>query len=258
MAMLLSNPVLLFLAILRPLGICLIFPLLGSRNLGGALLRNGLILSFSFPVIPLYLGTHPLVSPENIDGLFILQELTIGILIGFAMALPFWALDSAGFIIDTIRGSSMGSVLNPALGEAASVLGIIFVQLFITLFFMYGGLNHILDILYRSWQIIPPGTPFSLGEPWLKLLLAQWHAMMTLCVGFVLPSVTVMILTDLAIGLMNRSAQQLNVFFLAMPIKSVMALLMLIMSLLFAFKVYFSHFGYLPHQLSALLEAMVP
>lgn len=256
MTMLLSNPALFLYAILRPLGMCLIFPILGSRNLGGSLLRNGLILSFSFPVLPLYMGTNPVVSVLHADGVFIFQELAIGVFIGFVVALPFWALDSAGFIIDTIRGSSMGTVLNPSLGEAASVLGIIFVQLFITLFFMYNGLNHVLRALYSSWQIIPPGTPLRFGEPWMKLLLAQWHMMLTLCIGFALPSVTVMVLTDLAIGLMNRSAQQLNVFFLAMPIKSVMALLMLVMSLAFGFKVYFSHLDSLPEHLSELLEAM--
>ena len=31
----------------------------------------------------------------------------IGLLIGFCAALPFWALDMAGFLIDTLRGSSM-------------------------------------------------------------------------------------------------------------------------------------------------------
>lgn len=256
METLITHPVLLFLSVLRPLGMCLIFPLLGSRNLGSAFVRNGLILSFSFPVLPLYLGEYPVIAINDINGVFIFQEITIGVLIGFVIALPFWALDSAGFIIDTIRGASMGSVLNPSLGEAASVLGIIFVQLFIALFFMYGGLNAVLEVLYRSWQIIPPGTPFELSERWLKLLFAQWDAMQALCIGFVLPSVIVMVLTDLAIGLMNRSAQQLNVFFLAMPIKSVMALLMIIMSLLFAFKSYYAHLEQLPARLNEWLEAM--
>jgi type III secretion protein T len=255
---LLNHPFLLFLAVLRPLGMCLVFPLLGSRNLGGAFIRNGLLLALSFPVIPLYLNSPPFLSANNITGVFIFQELAIGMLIGFVFALPFWALDSAGFIIDTIRGSSMGSVLNPSLGEAASVLGIIFVQLSIALFFMYGGLNSILDILYKSWQIIPPGTALKPGGTWVKLLLAQWHTTQMLCVGFVLPAVIVMVLTDIAIGLMNRSAQQLNVFFLAMPIKSVMALLMLIMSLTFAVRVYFSHFASLSQQLTMLLGAMKP
>ncbi|MGL5968932.1 MAG: type III secretion system export apparatus subunit SctT [Kluyvera sp.] len=258
MAMLLANPVLLFYVILRPLGMCLIFPLLGSRNLGNTVIRNGFILAVAIPAIPLYLGANPVVSVSQAGVTFIFQEIVIGALIGFVVALPFWALDSAGFIIDTIRGSSMGTVLNPSLGEAASVLGIIFVQLFIALFFMYGGLNHVLSILYRSWQIIPPGTPLVPGKAWLELLLAQWHTMLTLCVGFSLPSVTVMVLTDLAIGLMNRSAQQLNVFFLAMPIKSVMALLMLVTSLTFAFKVFFSHLDALPEHIDQLLELMVP
>lgn len=255
---LIANPWLMFLAVLRPLGMCLIFPVLGSRNLGSAFVRNGLILGFSFPVLPLYLTNAPIVTPDMVNGMFIFQEIAIGVLIGFVVALPFWALDSAGFIIDTIRGASMGTVLNPSLGEAASVLGIIFVQLFIALFFIHGGLNHVLDILYRSWQIIPPGTPFSFNNHWLQLLLAQWNTMQALCVGFVLPAVTVMVLTDLALGLMNRSAQQLNVFFLAMPIKSIMALLMLIMSLLFAFRAHFSHIDVLPQQIGAWLEAMMP
>ncbi|HEY3591058.1 MAG TPA: type III secretion system export apparatus subunit SctT [Buttiauxella sp.] len=257
MVILLSNPWIIFMAILRPLGICLVFPLLGTRILGSAFVRNGLILALSLPVIPLYIDQHPLVTIEDINTGFILQEIVIGILIGFVVALPFWALDSAGYIIDTIRGSSIGFVLNPSLGEAASVLGIIFVQLFIALFFMHGGLNHVLSILYRSWQIIPPGTPLRPGDQWITLLLAQWRAMMELCVGFVLPSVAVMVFTDLAIGLMNRSAQQLNVFFLAMPIKSLMALLMLTMSLLFAFNTYFSYLDRLPQKLGELLEAMV-
>ncbi|EOZ9391102.1 type III secretion system export apparatus subunit SctT [Enterobacter cancerogenus] len=257
MEVLLTNPGLLFYAILRPLGMCLIFPLLGNRNLGSTFIRNGFILAVSLPTIPLYLGANPVVSVSHAGVAFIVQEIVIGALIGFIVALPFWALDSAGFIIDTIRGSSMGTVLNPSLGEAASVLGIIFVQLFIALFFMYDGLNHVLGILYRSWQIIPPGTPLKPGQPWLDLLLAQWHTMLTLCVGFSLPSVTVMVLTDLAIGLMNRSAQQLNVFFLAMPVKSVMALLMLVTSMTFAFKVFFSHLDGLPQHIDHLLELMV-
>ena len=44
----------------------------------------------------------------------------------------------------------------------------------------------------------------------------------------------VMVLADLSLGLINRSAQQLNVFFLAMPIKSALALLLLLISLPYA------------------------
>ena len=39
-----------------------------------------------------------------------------------------------------------------------------------------------------------------------------------------------MVLIDISFGFLNRIAQQLNVFFLTMPIKSLVVLLMLIMT----------------------------
>ncbi|MCT4700531.1 type III secretion system export apparatus subunit SctT [Enterobacteriaceae bacterium H20N1] len=258
MPLFLSEPQLLFFALLRPLGLCIMFPILGSKNLGGGMIRNALVLALSLPILPLFFDRQYINALEALRLAGICQELMVGILIGFVVALPFWALDSAGYIVDTIRGASMGSVLNPSLGEAASMMGILFVQLFIAFFFMYGGLNHVLDVLYQSYHIIPPGSGLQAGDRWLKLLIAQWQTAFTLCVNFILPAVIVMVLTDLGIGLINRSAQQLNVFFLAMPVKSVLALLMLIMSLPFACKLYFSHLDKLPQYLGLLLREMKP
>ncbi|CAI1008273.1 type III secretion system protein SsaT [Serratia quinivorans] len=253
---LLTHPQLLWLAMLRPLGLCVMFPLLGSRSLGSALLRNALILAFTLPLLPPWLHQYAPTIGARADAAFIFQEILIGVLIGFVAALPFWALDSAGFIIDTLRGSSMASVLNPSLGEAASIFGILFVQAFIALFFLQGGLEQVLSVLYRSYQIIPPGTPLRFSRHWLTLLLSQWHMLFTLCLSFALPAIIAMVLTDLAIGLINRSAQQLNVFFLAMPIKSFMVLLILLACLPFAFQPYFDYLTRFSTTLSGLLQAM--
>ncbi|KML17776.1 hypothetical protein VL10_24055 [Leclercia adecarboxylata] len=254
----LFEPHLLFFALLRPLGLCVMFPILSSKNLGAGMIRNALVLAMAIPVLPLFLNPRFIhtVDTLSVGGIFL--ELFIGILIGFTMALPFWALDSAGFIVDTIRGASMGSVLNPSLGEAASMTGILFVQLFVALFFMHGGLHHVLSILYKSYQIIPPGTIVIPGERWLDLLFIQWEAAFAMGVSFVLPGIIVMVLTDLAIGLINRSAQQLNVFFLAMPVKSALAILMLITSLMFNYNVLFIHVDTLLHTLDTMLAEMPP
>ncbi|AXD08602.1 hypothetical protein CHE29_06285 [Salmonella enterica] len=42
------------------------------------------------------------------------------------LGIPFWAIDSAGFLIDTMRGSSMGSIYNPTLSESSTLLGVFF------------------------------------------------------------------------------------------------------------------------------------
>lgn len=255
---LLTDPSLLFYSILRTLGLFLLLPILNSKNLGSALIRNVIILIFSIPIIPLFLDDSILSQINNIGSWsFVIQEIMIGAIIGFTVALPFWGLDSAGFIIDTLRGASIGTLINPSLGDSGTIMGILFVQLFTVLFFIIGGLNYVLDSLYISYQIIPPGTEINFGTHWLALIIKQWDIMIALSLGFVLPAVVIMILTDLGIGLMNRSAPQLNVFFIAMPIKSVLALLILIISIPFLFYSYYDWANNLVDTLIALYQKMI-
>lgn len=225
-----QNPLIMMLLFLRPLGAFTIFPLLSSRMLGGMLIRNSLILMCLLPAFPaLTSDVSPFVKPD-ISVAFIGKEIFVGMFIGFIAAIPFWALDSAGYLIDTIRGSSLSSVLNPVLGEAASVVGILLTQIYATLFFLNDGFLLFLDALYDSYSLLPPGQGGDLGHAWLTLFLNQWNLLSNLAVKFVLPSITIMLLTDISLGLINRSAQQLNVFFLAMPLKSLSVFFILIIS----------------------------
>ncbi len=62
-----------------------------------------------------------------------------------------------------------------------------------------------------------------------------------------------MVLADLALGLLNRSAQQLNVFFFSMPLKSILVLLTLLISFPYALHHYLvesDKFLYLSKRLS--------
>ncbi len=41
---------------------------------------------------------------------------------GFVAALPFWAMNMAGFLIDTLRGATMSTLFNPGMGVESSLL----------------------------------------------------------------------------------------------------------------------------------------
>lgn len=229
-----SNMMLLFICILRPLGIFVLMPVLTSKNLSGSLIRNALMLAFMLPVIPA-IGHSPFFStPHVVDGNFLLvllSELMIGLIIGFVGAIPFWAIGSAGFLIDTMRGSSMGNIFNPTLGESTSLLSLFFTQLLTLFFFATGGMNHLLTALYTSYVLIAPGEHINLSHSALLFVKQQWDLLSALLLCFSIPAATVMLLTDIGMGLLNRSAQQLNVFFLAMSIKSILALIMIMITL---------------------------
>ncbi len=226
---------------LRPLGVMLILPLLNQATLGGTLVRNALVLMIALPLIPLH-DTWPLLEAARQNAtagrylMIICGELSIGLLLGFCAAIPFWAMDMAGFLIDTLRGASMASVLNPLLGQQSSLFGILFTQIFGALFLVAGGFNQLIASIYHSYVALPPGEVFHFGPGFLTFLSKQWQLTYDLCLRFSMPAIVAILLVDMALGLVNRSAQQLNVFFLSMPIKSAFTLLMLVMSLGFAFQ----------------------
>lgn len=225
---------LLFFSLIRPLGIFVMMPVLTSKNLTGSLIRNALMLAFMLPVLHGIEGAPFFSGSLQVDGNFLLaltSELFIGLIIGFVAAIPFWAIGSTGFLIDTMRGSSMGSIFNPALGESSSLLSVLFTQLLTVLFFVTGGMNHLLTALYTSYVLIAPGEHFNFNQAALRFIEQQWDLLSSLLLCFSVPAAAVMLLTDIGMGLLNRSAQQLNVFFLAMSIKSILALLMIMITL---------------------------
>ncbi|MBK5415426.1 type III secretion system export apparatus subunit SctT [Pseudomonas sp. TH31] len=228
------------LYMLRPLGVMLMVPLFSQAALGGTLVRNSLVLMIALPLIPLH-DTWPSLEAARHNAtaghylVLIAGELSIGLLMGFCAAIPFWAMDMAGFLIDTLRGASIASIINPLLGQESSLFGILFTQIFGVLFLVSGGFNQLIAGIYHSYTVLPPGEVFHFGPGFLEFLSRQWQLTYELCLRFAMPAIVAILLVDMALGLVNRSAQQLNVFFLSMPIKSAFALLMLAMSLEFAF-----------------------
>ncbi|CNI25419.1 type III secretion system export apparatus subunit SctT [Yersinia pekkanenii] len=223
------------LAMMRPYGMLLILPLFTARSLGSSLLRNGLVFAIALPVTPLFFTTS-VITQYSLTGWFWLLglELMIGVMIGFVAALPFWAIDMAGFLIDTLRGATMSTLFNPSMGMESSIFGVLFTQILTVLFLLSGGFNLVLAALYGSYDMLPAGSGIQPSTAMLQFLKSEWLLMQELCLSFALPAMLVMVLVDLSLGLINRSAQQLNVFFLAMPIKSALALLLLVISLPYA------------------------
>jgi type III secretion protein T len=236
-------------SVLRPLAVVLMVPLFGRSTLGGTLTRNTLILMIALALLPLHDAWPAVDTAREKWPIWVstaCTEIVIGLVIGFAAAIPVWALDMAGSFIDTMRGATMANVLNPMLGQQSSLLGIALSHVFSVLFMLNGGFNQLIAAIYDSYRTLPPGVALSWDADWLSFFLRDWQLMYELCLRFSMPALVGILLVDMALGLVNRSAQQLNVFFLSMPLKSAFAVLLLIMSSGFAFHAsvdYSSTFG---------------
>ncbi|MFL9989176.1 type III secretion system export apparatus subunit SctT [Paraburkholderia sediminicola] len=227
------------IGVLRPLGIFLVLPVFNASNLGSATVRTALCLVLAMPVIPQLAAADALHSPTMVGLIMIcIREMLLGIIFGAIASIPFWAIDGAGYLIDTIGGSEMSSLFNPALGTQSSLLGTFFSKALTLLFFTSGGWRFLFNALYESYRDLPVGSTFTLSARALDMVLPLLGMVLQLAVRFALPAILVMLVIDLSFGLLNRAVHQMDVFFLAMPIKSVASALMISVALAFAFQPY--------------------
>jgi len=210
---------------------CFIFlPILNKQMLGGSMVRNGVLCSLALFVFPL--NNHQTI-PEDIDGLWLLvilgKEVLLGLLIGFIAALPFWAVDASGFLIDNQRGAAMASMFNPSLGSQSTPTAVLLTQTLITLFFSGGGFIAFAYAMFQSYKTWPILKFFpSVTEAWIHFFYGQFQQMLWLGVLLSAPLVLAMFLSEFGLALISRFAPQLNVFSLAMPIKSAISSILLI------------------------------
>ncbi|MGD1392772.1 type III secretion system export apparatus subunit SctT [Vibrio harveyi] len=213
---------------------CFIFlPILNKQTLGGTMVRNGVLCSLALFIFPM-INQQDL--PAETDGIWLMiilgKEVLLGLLIGFVAALPFWAIEAAGFLVDNQRGAAMASMFNPTLGSQSTPTAVLLTQTLITLFFSGGGFVAFIYALFNSYASWPVISFFpSVTEEWVHFFYAQFEQLMWLGVLMSAPLVLAMFLAEFGLALISRFAPQLNVFFLAMPIKSAIASVLLIVYL---------------------------
>lgn len=212
----------------RMLAVFLLVPLFNRQLLPG-MLRGVVAAALCLVLAP---ALQVDLAQQRFEGLdlivLILKEAVIGFMLGFLIALPFWSLEAVGFIVDNQRGASIASSINPLTGHDSSPLGMLFNQAFMVFFLLSGGFVLMLSVLYQSYELWP-----VLGE-WPSFKPSQAPALLTLLdrlVGLAIvlagPVLVAMFLAEMGLALVSRFAPQLQVFFLAMPIKSALAMLML-------------------------------
>ncbi len=158
------------------------------------------------------------------------KEAFVGFVLGCMVAVPFWAFEAVGFVIDNQRGASIASTLNPLTGNDSSPLGILFNQAFIVFFFISGGFLLMLEVLYGSFRIwnVFSWTP-HLRAASIPMLIDQILRLVQLGLLLASPVIVAMFLAEMGLALVSRFVPQLQVFFLAMPIKSALAFLVLVL-----------------------------
>jgi flagellar biosynthetic protein FliR len=215
-----------FLLVLARVGGALIFvPLPGIKSAPEPV-RAALALGFTIALV----GQWPPVDAANVSpGLLIvwvLAESAVGIAIGVSVAVVMEAFTLAAQVLGLQAGYSYASTIDPTT-EADSGVLLVFAQLIAgMLFFSMGFDRQVLRLFAQSLAAIPPGA-YVFGRATAEELIRLTSFLLVVGVRLALPVVALLIMVDIALALLGRLNQQLQLLTLAFPIKMLIGLVML-------------------------------
>ncbi len=162
---------------------------------------------------------------------YIFKEFFLGYLLGTMAALPSYILMIAGTLIDHQRGASSLMLTDPILQMQDSLLGILFVFLTINLCWSSEIPFTYIEAVASSFNIVPldgflPRTLLEGGGA-LDRLKATTAQVFALGIQLAAPSLIILVMTDMFLGIVNRLAPQVQISFLAQGLKALLALVVL-------------------------------
>jgi flagellar biosynthetic protein FliR len=200
-----------------------------SNKLVPVQLRVAISFVVALVILPLF---QNVTIPSSLGELIALaiQEIFVGMVIGFIAVLSFATIQFAGQLLDINMGLAMINVLDPVSSTQMPIMGNFLYILSLLIFFSVNGHHMLLQAVFDSYVYIPIGA--------LKLTPTLNENMITLgahlfLIGFQIasPVLAALFLTTLALGILNRVIPQMNVFIIGTPIQLAVGVVMLIVVL---------------------------
>jgi flagellar biosynthetic protein FliR len=192
---------------------------------------------------------HPSAPPAGTSlVLSVFLNLVFGTIIGFAAQAIFSALSAAGDMMNMQMGLSASTMLDPSTKSQSSVMGVFF-TLFGTIIFMnMGGLFWLFNAFKRSFDVF---GLYGTSIPLSHIISIDYLVLITsniLYVGLQIaaPVLLATLGQDIILGIISKTAPQVNVFqlsFLFKPVMGVGILLVILPMLVNVINDYFTYFA---------------
>jgi flagellar biosynthetic protein FliR len=202
---------------LRVLALFSALPVLGLR--GGVPVRVRVAFALlvavcaqaSLPPLPLI----ALDGPQAFGA--VVQQLVIGIALGFAVRIVFAAVEFAGELIGLQMGLNYASFFDPASGGSSTAVSRLFGTTVAFLFIVINGHLLVVQAVVQSFHAFPLG-----GAPLAFLaesLPHRWGSeIFALGLWIALPLIAMLLFVNLVLGVISRVASQMNIFAIGFPV----------------------------------------
>ncbi len=181
-------------------------------------------------IIAPLIATPTDITPFSAAGILItVQQLIIGVALGFSLQLLFDAVTLGGQLLANSMGLSFAFNTDPQRGIETPVVGQLYTMLVTLTFLALDGHLALIRVLVEGFRTLPVGA--SLGQSALWSLLEWGAELFSGALLIALPGITALLIVNIAFGVMSRAAPQLNLFAVGFPIILVFGLLIVLAGL---------------------------
>jgi flagellar biosynthetic protein FliR len=229
----------------RIAGVILLMPVFGGKEIPTHI-RVFVALGLAVNLTPL---TYPALGlPENLSppvlAITAIRESIIGLCIGAIARAMFSVLEYVGSVVSLMSGLSIAMSFNPTMGGQIPITSNILVQVG-TVLILSSDLHHlIIKGLIHSYTIFVNFSALAMSD-FAQSFVETLNHMFKVGLQLSFPFLLVNIIFQFTLGIASRIIPQLQVFFVAMPLQTLLAFLIfgtILGSLLNAFLINFKEF----------------
>lgn len=158
----------------------------------------------------------------------VVEQLLIGVTIGLVMQIIFAAIQAAGEYIGLQMGLAFASFFSPDSGANTMILSRFFYVFATLLFVSIDGHLILIETVIRSFAWLPVGSVASLPSDLFMAVVRFGSVVFSAGILLALPVFGALLIVNLTLGILNRSAPQLTVFSVGFPMSLTLGMVLLV------------------------------
>ncbi|HEX5364178.1 MAG TPA: flagellar biosynthetic protein FliR [Gallionella sp.] len=203
-------------------------PVLGNKQVPKRV-KIGLSALLAILIAPT-LSSIPLVPVGSPQGLLIIiQQIIIGVAMGFTMRMVFTAVEMAGELSGLQMGLGFASFYDPMNSSYSPVIARWLGMIAILAFLATDGHLYMLSALAESFSTLPIGN--AMPNQGFYNVVNWGGSIFAFGLQIALPIVAALLITNIALGILTRAAPQLNLFAVGFPITLTIGFVVLAISM---------------------------
>jgi flagellar biosynthesis protein FliR len=168
----------------------------------------------------LVVNNAPVATPAAVFSLEtflqVAQEALVGLALGFILQIAFAGPLIASEALGNTMGLGFATSIDPGRATSTPALGTFLTIVMTLLFLALDGHLILVDLVVRSYQVLPPGQAWLTAEKLKAIALFGSYAfaaglLLALPVGFII------LCLNMIVGMLSRSAPALNLFAVGLP-----------------------------------------